>query len=71
LLRRKRERWERLSLQLQERSPLKVLERGYAIVTDVSGQVLRDAGQVSIGDAANIRLHRGKLITEIRGKEPS
>jgi len=27
----KRERWERLTLQLQERSPLKVLERGYAI----------------------------------------
>jgi exodeoxyribonuclease VII large subunit len=31
LLRKKRERWERLALQLQERGPLKALERGYAI----------------------------------------
>src|SRR5216683_474804 len=33
LLRSKRERWQRLALQLQERGPLKVLERGYAIAT--------------------------------------
>jgi exodeoxyribonuclease VII large subunit len=69
LLRRKRERWERLALQLQERGPLKVLERGYAIVTDVSGQVLRDAGQVAIGDETTIQLHRGRLTAEVRRKD--
>jgi exodeoxyribonuclease VII large subunit len=69
-LRLKRERWERLSLQLQERSPIRVLERGYAIVTDVSGQVLRDAAQVPIGEDVKIRLHQGKLVAEIREKEP-
>jgi exodeoxyribonuclease VII large subunit len=71
ILRLKHERWERLTLQLQERSPLKVLERGYAIATDASGHVLRDADQVNVGDAVNIRLHRGKLTTEVQGKEPS
>ena len=50
LLRRKRERWERLALQLQERSPLKVLERGYAIATDSGGTVLTDSAQVQIGE---------------------
>src|ERR1700756_5359355 len=50
LLRLKRERWQRLALQLQERSPLKVLERGYAIATDAAGNLLRDAAQVALGD---------------------
>jgi exodeoxyribonuclease VII large subunit len=69
LLRVKRERWERLSLQLQERSPLRVLERGYAIATDANGEVLRDAGQVAIGETIHIQLHRGRLISEIKKKE--
>ena len=69
LLRLKRETWERLSLQLQERSPLKVLERGYAIATDAAGNVLRDAAQVAVGDEVNIQLHRGRLTTEVKNKQ--
>jgi exodeoxyribonuclease VII large subunit len=70
LLRIKRERLERFSLQLQERGPLKTLERGYAIATDAAGNVLLDAAQVSVGDTVNLQLHKGKLITEARRKEP-
>lgn len=69
LLRGKRERLEKLSLQLQERGPLKALERGYAIVTDDAGQILRDAGKVAVGDAVGIRLHRGSLVTEVKRKD--
>ncbi|MGH8276944.1 MAG: exodeoxyribonuclease VII large subunit, partial [Steroidobacteraceae bacterium] len=58
LLRSKRDRWQRLSLQLQERSPLRVLERGYAIATDAAGTLLRDANQVALGDSVSIQLHR-------------
>jgi len=68
LLRLKRDRWERLALQLQERSPLKVLERGYAIATDAAGKVLTDAEQVQIGDAVTIQLHRGRLASEVKRK---
>lgn len=68
LLRLKRERWQRLSLQLQERSPLQVLERGYAIATDAAGNVLRDAGQVAIGQEVSVQLHRGRLKTEVKDK---
>jgi exodeoxyribonuclease VII large subunit len=67
-IRLKRERWERLALQLQERSPLKVLERGYAIATDAAGNVLRDTDQVATGDEVNIQLHQGRLSTEVKGK---
>jgi len=69
LLRAKRERWQRLSLQLQERGPLKVLERGYAIATDAAGNLLRSSENVALGDTVAIQLHRGKLTTEVRKKE--
>lgn len=69
LLRTERERLTRLALQLEERSPLRVLERGYAIATDTSGAVLRDATQVQIGDSVSLQLHRGRLSTEVRKKE--
>jgi exodeoxyribonuclease VII large subunit len=71
LLHAKRQRLERLSLQLQERSPLRVLERGYAIATDAAGNLLRNATQVNIGDAVAIQLHRGRLTTEVTKKETS
>jgi exodeoxyribonuclease VII large subunit len=67
-IRLKRERWARLGLQLEERGPLKVLERGYAIATDTAGNVLRDAAQVATGDQVNIQLHRGRLSTEVKNK---
>jgi exodeoxyribonuclease VII large subunit len=67
-IRVKRDRWERLVLQLEERSPLKVLERGYAIATDAAGNVLGDAAQVAVGDEVKIRLRRGALSAEVNGK---
>jgi len=69
LLRNKRDRWQRLTVQLQERGPLKVLERGYAIATDSAGNLLRDTDQVHLGDSVSIQLHRGRLTTEVRKKE--
>src|SRR6202161_1200767 len=68
-LRQKRERLDRLRLQLHERSPLRVLERGYAIATDSSGQILRSATQVAVGDAVNLRLLNGRLTTSVTSKE--
>ena len=61
MLRVKKELVERLSLQLEERSPGQVLKRGYAIATDAAGNILRDTAQVAIGDAVSIQLQRGRL----------
>ncbi|HVH82368.1 MAG TPA: exodeoxyribonuclease VII large subunit, partial [Stellaceae bacterium] len=69
LLRAKRERLDRLRLQLEERSPRRMLELGYAIATDAAGNVLRSIDQVAPGDTVNVQLHRGRLITEVRGKD--
>jgi exodeoxyribonuclease VII large subunit len=69
LLRAKRERLERLRLQLEERSPQRVLERGYAIATDAGGNVLRASDQVNLGDTVDVQLHRGRLTTEVKSKQ--
>ncbi len=71
LLRTKRESFDRLRLQLEERSPMRVLERGYAIATDAAGNVLRSADQVSLGEIVSVQLHRGRLTTEVKRKNGS
>ena len=68
LLRLKRERLDRVRLLLEERSPLRVLERGYAIATDAAGNVLRDVAQVALGAPVSVQLARGRLTTEVKAK---
>ena len=46
---------------LEAMSPLKVLERGYAIAQDASGKVVRDAAAVFVGDELRVRLWKGAL----------
>ncbi|MGB8675401.1 MAG: exodeoxyribonuclease VII large subunit, partial [Candidatus Acidiferrales bacterium] len=59
------------ALQLDERSPLRILERGYAIAYDASGIVLRSPDQVSPGDDFSVRLARGALDATVRNKRSS
>jgi len=65
----RRQRLERLRLQLEERSPLRLLERGYAICTDAAGNVVRAADQVAIGAEVNVQLARGRLAAEVRRRD--
>ncbi len=67
----KRQRYERLVLQLEERSPLRVLDRGYAIIYDAAGNVVRNADQVRPGNEISVRLARGKLIADVKRTEPA
>ena len=63
------QRLERLRLQLEERGPLRVLERGYAICTDAAGILVRAANQVAIGSEVNVQLARGRLGAEVRRRD--
>jgi exodeoxyribonuclease VII large subunit len=51
-------------------SPLAILDRGYGILETMPGrQIIRDAGQVSVGEAVLARLARGQIrctVEEIR-----
>jgi exodeoxyribonuclease VII large subunit len=65
----KRRRLEAAALQLEERSPFQLLERGYAIAYDAAGKVLRSPDQVSLGDDISVRLARGELGATVRTKK--
>jgi exodeoxyribonuclease VII large subunit len=52
---------------LDAMSPLKVLERGYAIAQDANGGVVREAKTVSTGDALRLRLWKGTLDCRVEG----
>jgi len=67
----KRRRLEALRVQLDERDPANLLERGYAIAYDAQGKVLRSPDQVAIGDDIAVRLARGDLAATVRRKTNS
>lgn len=62
-------RLERLQLQLQALSPVAILERGYALVFDESGKLVKDTTQVEVGDEISARLARGTLTARIEKKK--
>lgn len=51
--------------RLRVLGPAATLERGYAIVQDEAGAVVRDAGSVAIDDRLGLRLARGRLVTRV------
>ncbi|MDR5906437.1 exodeoxyribonuclease VII large subunit [Franzmannia qiaohouensis] len=64
-LERQRSRLEALARELQAVSPLAVLGRGYAIVEDEQGQVVRRAADAQPGQALTTRLGEGRLAVEV------
>jgi exodeoxyribonuclease VII large subunit len=57
---------EQLSARLEGLSPLAILDRGYALVFDSSGRLLKDAGQVETGDEISARLAKGNIIATVK-----
>ena len=69
-LSRARARLDPLAAALEQISPLRVLERGYAIVQDPAGKVIRRAEEAPVGSALRVRLHRGRLGVTVRESQP-
>jgi exodeoxyribonuclease VII large subunit len=61
LLLQNRVRAERMGRVLETLSPLAILERGYALVFDGAGQLVKDAAQVKPGDEIRARVARGEI----------
>jgi len=66
LLLQRRSRLERLTSQLEALSPVAILERGYALLFDSSGKLLKDSARVSAGDDVSARLARGHIIATVK-----
>jgi exodeoxyribonuclease VII large subunit len=64
-----RVRSERLETALQSLSPLAILDRGYALVFDANGKLLKDADAVKIGDEISARLAHGQIDAAVTKKQ--
>jgi exodeoxyribonuclease VII large subunit len=63
---RQKSRVEQLSARLQGLSPLAILDRGYALVFDANGKLIKDAGIVKAGDEIKARVARGEIRAEVK-----
>ncbi|HWO28448.1 MAG TPA: exodeoxyribonuclease VII large subunit [Candidatus Acidoferrum sp.] len=59
-------RLERMGRALEMLSPLAILERGYALVFDGTGRLVKDAAQVQAGQAISARLARGEIRATVK-----
>jgi exodeoxyribonuclease VII large subunit len=62
----KQSRLDQVSGRLEALSPLAILERGYALVFDSSGRLLKAAGQVEVGDEISARLAQGTVTASVK-----
>ena len=62
---RARGRLDQTAAHLTQLSPLKILERGYAIVTNESGRVVKEAGQAPEGSVIGVRVARGRIAARV------
>jgi exodeoxyribonuclease VII large subunit len=65
----RRGRLSRDAGKLESLSPLSVLSRGYALVWDPRGRLVRDPATVSIGDVLAVRVHGGRLQAAVTAKD--
>src|SRR5579872_127687 len=61
-------RSDRLQTALESLSPLAILERGYALVFDSEGKLLKDIRGVKVGDEISARLAHGELRAAVKKK---
>jgi exodeoxyribonuclease VII large subunit len=66
ILESKRDKFGKLTAELNALSPLSILQRGYSICTQYpSKTLLKDANQVSIGDKVGVKLAKGELTCKV------
>jgi exodeoxyribonuclease VII large subunit len=64
-----RVRTERLETALHSLSPLAILDRGYALVFDANGKLLKDPSSVNVGDDISARLAHGEIQASVTKKK--
>ena len=65
LLLRRRSHWERLDSNLQALSPKAILARGYALVFDAEGRLVKQAAQLSPGEPIRAQLGDGEFTATV------
>jgi exodeoxyribonuclease VII large subunit len=62
---RSRSQLDRLAARLEALSPLAILDRGYALIFDAKGELLKDAAKTKTGDQISARLGRGSIRAKV------
>lgn len=70
ILLRNRARLEQFEHQLRALSPVAILERGYALVFDSSGKLIKSSKNIEKGEQISARLAEGSLKARVEDKEP-
>jgi exodeoxyribonuclease VII large subunit len=66
LMLRRNSQWQQMDAKLRELSPVKILERGYALVFDARGKLLTDPAAAPAGTEITARLARGELRAVVK-----
>lgn len=61
---------ERLNAQLDALSPVRILDRGYALVFDANGALVKDTTQLSPGANISARIAHGSFTAEVKSTQP-
>ena len=69
VLLRHRARIDQIERQLKALSPMAILERGYALVFDSSGKLVKSSEQVEKGDEISARLAQGTFTARVEKRE--
>jgi exodeoxyribonuclease VII large subunit len=67
----KRIRLQRLAGQLDALSPLAVLDRGYALIFDSAGKLVKDSNHVSAGDDVLAQVAKGSFTATVKNRSDS
>jgi len=62
---------DRQTASLEALSPVAILNRGYALVFDAKGQLVKDAARLEPGDELSARLSRGRVRVRVTATERS
>jgi exodeoxyribonuclease VII large subunit len=66
---RRRGRLEQLTARVQMLSPLGILERGYALVFDAQGRLIKSSEQAVVGGSITARLAHGSIQATVTSKK--
>jgi exodeoxyribonuclease VII large subunit len=69
LLAQHRQGLDRATLRLEAMNPLRVLERGYALVYDTDGKLIRNATEVYSGRGIVARVSKGRIRARVEYTE--
>jgi exodeoxyribonuclease VII large subunit len=61
---------DRRAASLEALSPVAILNRGYALVFDAKGRLVKDAARLKAGDELSARLARGRVRARVTASEP-